>query len=36
MAMQSRVTDVSGCVRRPRLLQPSDAEQRTVVPAVFS
>ena len=36
MAMQSRVTDVSGCVNSPRLLQPSAAEQRTVVPAVFS
>ena len=36
MAMQSLVTDVSGCVRSPRLLQPSDAEQTTVMPAVFS
>ena len=36
MAMQSRVTDVSGCVKSPRLLQPSAAEQMTVVPAVFS
>ena len=36
MAMQSLVTEVSGCVRSPRLLQPSEAEHTTVVPAVFS